>query len=296
MLVRAASPPGAFGRVFGIVTTGFNIGGTVGPLIGGWIMDHNLPRWVFFSSVLFMALTSVDGAGQRMAVAAAIGAGTFVGVFGMGLPEADAATQSVVRCLAGGIFGACAGRGLRLCPAAVSSGDPGVRHTPGRAAEPGGLGEHAVGQCVAEDRRFPFHHRGNPRAGFRRRQFGGRHRAMDQHRDSIRTGRAFDRPGRATIVFHKSGDGWLGRSFPSVIEPRRAADQPRQPPGQGSLTGRLRCANVLTALHVSRAPRHDMLSFQRPPPPALPVVDAELGFGSTRWDPAIELPDPGTTV
>src|ERR1700712_4601650 len=58
MLVRAASPPGAFGRVFGIVTTGFNIGGTVGPLIGGWIMDHNLPRWVFFSSVLFMALTS----------------------------------------------------------------------------------------------------------------------------------------------------------------------------------------------------------------------------------------------
>jgi MFS transporter, FSR family, fosmidomycin resistance protein len=59
MLVRAASPPGAFGRVFGIVTTGFNIGGTVGPLIGGWIMDHNLPRWVFFSSVVFMAMTSV---------------------------------------------------------------------------------------------------------------------------------------------------------------------------------------------------------------------------------------------
>ncbi len=59
MLVRAASPPGAFGRVFGIVTTGFNIGGTVGPLIGGWIMDHNLPRWVFYTSVLFMAMTSV---------------------------------------------------------------------------------------------------------------------------------------------------------------------------------------------------------------------------------------------
>ncbi len=58
MLVRAASPPGAYGRVFGIVTTGFNIGGTMGPLIGGWIMDHNLPRWVFFSSVVFMALTA----------------------------------------------------------------------------------------------------------------------------------------------------------------------------------------------------------------------------------------------
>lgn len=59
MLVRAASPPGAFGRVFGIVTTGFNIGGTIGPMIGGWIMDHNLPRWVFYSSVLFMMLTAM---------------------------------------------------------------------------------------------------------------------------------------------------------------------------------------------------------------------------------------------
>jgi FSR family fosmidomycin resistance protein-like MFS transporter len=61
MLVRAASPPGAFGRVFGIVTTGFNIGGTIGPVIGGWIMDHNLPRWVFYSSVLFMGLTAAMG-------------------------------------------------------------------------------------------------------------------------------------------------------------------------------------------------------------------------------------------
>jgi MFS family permease len=61
MLVRAASPPGAFGRVFGIVTTGFNIGGTIGPMIGGWIMDHNLPRWVFYSSVLFMVMTAAMG-------------------------------------------------------------------------------------------------------------------------------------------------------------------------------------------------------------------------------------------
>lgn len=61
MLVRAASPPGAFGRVFGIVTTGFNIGGTIGPMIGGWIMDHNLPRWVFYSSVLFMTMTAAMG-------------------------------------------------------------------------------------------------------------------------------------------------------------------------------------------------------------------------------------------
>lgn len=61
MLVRAASPPGAFGRVFGIVTTGFNIGGIFGPLIGGWIMDHGLPRWIFYSSVIFMILTAIMG-------------------------------------------------------------------------------------------------------------------------------------------------------------------------------------------------------------------------------------------
>ena len=59
MLVKAASPPGAFGRVFGIVTTGFNIGGTIGPLIGGWIMDHNMPRGIFYASVGFMAATSL---------------------------------------------------------------------------------------------------------------------------------------------------------------------------------------------------------------------------------------------
>jgi MFS family permease len=57
MLVRAAAPPGAAGRVFGIVTTGFNIGGTIGPMLGGWIMDHGMPRWVFYASVCFMLMT-----------------------------------------------------------------------------------------------------------------------------------------------------------------------------------------------------------------------------------------------
>jgi MFS transporter, FSR family, fosmidomycin resistance protein len=57
MLVRAAAPPGMAGRVFGIVTTGFNVGGTVGPMLGGWFMDHGQPRWIFYSSVCFMMLT-----------------------------------------------------------------------------------------------------------------------------------------------------------------------------------------------------------------------------------------------
>jgi len=57
MLVRNAAPSGAAGRAFGIVSTGFNIGGIVSPLLFGWIMDQNLPHWVFGASVVFMVLT-----------------------------------------------------------------------------------------------------------------------------------------------------------------------------------------------------------------------------------------------
>ncbi len=57
MLVRNAAPAGAAGRAFGIVSTGFNIGGIFSPLLFGWIMDQNLPHWVFGASVVFMILT-----------------------------------------------------------------------------------------------------------------------------------------------------------------------------------------------------------------------------------------------
>ncbi|MDP1868492.1 MAG: MFS transporter [Bradyrhizobium sp.] len=57
MLVRSAAPPGAAGRAFGIVSTGFNLSGIFGPLLYGWIMDQSLPHWVFGASVVFMTLT-----------------------------------------------------------------------------------------------------------------------------------------------------------------------------------------------------------------------------------------------
>ena len=47
MIVREVTPPGSFGKVFGFVTTGFNIGGIVAPLVFGAIMDHGSPRLVF---------------------------------------------------------------------------------------------------------------------------------------------------------------------------------------------------------------------------------------------------------
>ena len=57
MLVRNAVPAGAAGRAFGIVSTGFNLGGIVSPLLFGWIMDQNMPHWVFGASVIFMIVT-----------------------------------------------------------------------------------------------------------------------------------------------------------------------------------------------------------------------------------------------
>ncbi|WP_426954396.1 MFS transporter [Muricoccus radiodurans] len=59
MMVRAAAPPGGAGRAFGIVSTGFNVGGAVGPPLFGWFLDHGAPRWVFGAAVVFMLLTVV---------------------------------------------------------------------------------------------------------------------------------------------------------------------------------------------------------------------------------------------
>jgi MFS family permease len=50
MIVRAVTPQGSFGKVFGFVTTGFNLGGIFGPLLFGPIMDHADPRLVFVAT------------------------------------------------------------------------------------------------------------------------------------------------------------------------------------------------------------------------------------------------------
>ncbi|MGD9616482.1 MAG: MFS transporter [Alphaproteobacteria bacterium] len=59
MLVRAAAPPGAVGRTFGVVTTGFNFAGMLGPLMFGYIMDRGAPQWVFLGSMIFMVITAL---------------------------------------------------------------------------------------------------------------------------------------------------------------------------------------------------------------------------------------------
>ncbi|HWK95966.1 MAG TPA: MFS transporter [Pseudolabrys sp.] len=62
MIVRAATPEGSFGKVFGFVSTGFNLGGIVAPMIFGALMDAGNPRLVFFgvaAAALIAILTVV---------------------------------------------------------------------------------------------------------------------------------------------------------------------------------------------------------------------------------------------
>lgn len=60
MMVRAVTPPGSFGKVFGFVSTGFNLGGMVAPLLYGWLMDHGEPRAIFMivTGFIFLALVT----------------------------------------------------------------------------------------------------------------------------------------------------------------------------------------------------------------------------------------------
>jgi MFS transporter, FSR family, fosmidomycin resistance protein len=50
MLVRAVTPPGAYGLVFGFVSVGFNIGASIAPIVYGYLMDTGAPRMVFLLS------------------------------------------------------------------------------------------------------------------------------------------------------------------------------------------------------------------------------------------------------
>jgi MFS transporter, FSR family, fosmidomycin resistance protein len=50
MLVRAVTPAGAYGLVFGFVSVGYNIGASIAPIAYGALMDNHMPRAVFLLS------------------------------------------------------------------------------------------------------------------------------------------------------------------------------------------------------------------------------------------------------
>lgn len=57
LLVRAATPAGASGKVFGFVYSGLDLGSLAMPPIYGWLVDHGEPRAVFVLAAALMVLT-----------------------------------------------------------------------------------------------------------------------------------------------------------------------------------------------------------------------------------------------
>ena len=65
MMVRAVTPVGSFGKVFGFVSTGFNLGGMVAPLLYGWLMDRGQPRMIFAIITVFILLALLTAVTRR---------------------------------------------------------------------------------------------------------------------------------------------------------------------------------------------------------------------------------------
>jgi FSR family fosmidomycin resistance protein-like MFS transporter len=59
MLVRAATPRGASGKVYGFVYSGLDLGSSVTPLVFGWLLDLGAPRTIFVVAAGLMLLTIV---------------------------------------------------------------------------------------------------------------------------------------------------------------------------------------------------------------------------------------------
>lgn len=67
LLIRAAAPKNATGRVFGVVYSGLDSGLALGPLLFGALMDGGHPSWVFVCIALFqvLAIATAVGVGGR---------------------------------------------------------------------------------------------------------------------------------------------------------------------------------------------------------------------------------------
>lgn len=57
MIIRSLTPPGAAGKTFGFVSTGFNIGGIIAPPIFGLVLDYGEPQVVFWLAGTISLLT-----------------------------------------------------------------------------------------------------------------------------------------------------------------------------------------------------------------------------------------------
>lgn len=56
MMVRAASPKGQTGKVFGFVSAGITAGSALAPIPFGYIIDQGHPEWAFYLMAIFMVV------------------------------------------------------------------------------------------------------------------------------------------------------------------------------------------------------------------------------------------------
>ena len=56
MMVRAITPDGDAGKMFGFMSTGHLMGGVLVPVLYGWVIDQGHVQWVFWITAIFMIL------------------------------------------------------------------------------------------------------------------------------------------------------------------------------------------------------------------------------------------------
>ena len=54
MMVRAVTPDGNAGKVFGFMSTGHLVGGVIVPVLYGWIIDQGEVKWIFWITATLM--------------------------------------------------------------------------------------------------------------------------------------------------------------------------------------------------------------------------------------------------
>ncbi len=69
LIVRAATPAGQTGKVFGFVSVGLDVGGIITPPVFGWIIDTGEARWMFWlvAAILLLAVLAAQGAWRSRA-------------------------------------------------------------------------------------------------------------------------------------------------------------------------------------------------------------------------------------
>jgi MFS family permease len=68
MLIKRAAPPGATGRVYGMVYSGLDVGFALAAPVFGWLLDHGEPNGIFVGAALALGLgvASAGLVGMRM--------------------------------------------------------------------------------------------------------------------------------------------------------------------------------------------------------------------------------------